>query len=55
VIPETSPLQNKTDRKKRVPKLPGVKIIRRLGKHSVVDIGRPISRKEIKKALAEFP
>jgi AbrB family looped-hinge helix DNA binding protein len=31
------------------------KIIRRKGNHPVGDIGRPITRKEIKDALAEFP
>jgi len=31
------------------------RIIRRKGKHSVVDIGRPITREEIKNALADFP
>jgi AbrB family looped-hinge helix DNA binding protein len=31
------------------------KIIKRKGKHPVGDIGRPISREEIKIALTEFP
>ena len=31
------------------------KIIYRKGKHPVGDIGRPITREEIKNALAEFP
>jgi len=31
------------------------KIIRRKGKHPVGDLGRPITRKELKDALAEFP
>jgi AbrB family looped-hinge helix DNA binding protein len=31
------------------------KIIYREGKHPVGDIGRPITREEIKKALADFP
>jgi AbrB family looped-hinge helix DNA binding protein len=31
------------------------KIIRRKGKHPVGDIGRPITREEMKKALADFP
>lgn len=31
------------------------KIIYRKGKHPVGDIGRPITREEIKSALAEFP
>lgn len=31
------------------------KIIKRKGKHSVGDIGRPITREEIKKALNEVP
>lgn len=31
------------------------KIIVRKGKHPVGDIGRPITRKEIKEALNEFP
>jgi AbrB family looped-hinge helix DNA binding protein len=32
-----------------------VRIIRRKGKHPVGDIGRPITREEIKTALADFP
>ena len=32
-----------------------VKIHRRKGRHPVGDIGRPITRDEIKAALAEFP
>lgn len=31
------------------------KIIKRRGKHPVGDIGRPITREEIKNALIEFP
>ena len=31
------------------------RIIYRRGKHPVGDIGRPITREEIKEALAEFP
>jgi hypothetical protein len=37
------------------PKPIRARIIRRKGKHPVVDIGRPITREEIKNALAEFP
>ena len=32
-----------------------VRIVQRKGKHPVGDIGRPITREEIKAALAEFP
>ena len=32
-----------------------VKVIHRRGKHPVGDIGRPITRDEIKNALADFP
>ena len=32
-----------------------VRILQRKGKHPVGDIGRPITRREIKDALAEFP
>jgi hypothetical protein len=32
-----------------------VRIIRRKGKHSLLSIGRPISREEIFKALEQFP
>ena len=32
-----------------------VRIVRRRGKHPVGDIGRPVTREEIKAALAEFP
>lgn len=32
-----------------------VRILQRKGKHPVGDIGRPITRSEIKAALAEFP
>jgi len=31
------------------------RIVYRKGKHPVGDIGRPITREEIKEALAEFP
>lgn len=31
------------------------KIIRRPGKHPLLDIGRPVTSQEIKQALAEFP
>jgi hypothetical protein len=41
--------------KRRILRLVRPKIIHREGKHSVVDIGQPIKRKEIKAALAEFP
>jgi bifunctional DNA-binding transcriptional regulator/antitoxin component of YhaV-PrlF toxin-antitoxin module len=34
---------------------PKAKVIRRKGRHSVGDLGRPITREEIKKALASFP
>jgi AbrB family looped-hinge helix DNA binding protein len=37
------------------PKPAKVKIIKRSGRHPVGDIGRPITREEIKKALNEFP
>lgn len=40
------------------PKPPGpvqAKIIRRKGKHPVGDLGRPITRQEIKDALTDFP
>jgi AbrB family looped-hinge helix DNA binding protein len=40
------------------PKLPNpvkATIIKRKGKHPVGDIGRPITREEIKNALNEFP
>jgi len=32
-----------------------VRIIRRKGKHSLLSIGRPVSREEIFKALEQFP
>ena len=32
-----------------------VRIIRRKGKHSLLSIGRPISREEVFKALEQFP
>ena len=32
-----------------------VRILQRKGKHPVGDIGRPITREEIKAALADFP
>lgn len=41
--------------KPEVPASVKVKIIRRRGKHPVGDIGRPITREEIKNALNEFP
>ena len=37
------------------PKPTTARIVRRKGKHAAVDIGRPITREEIKNALAEFP
>ena len=39
----------------REPRPNKVKIIARKGKHPVGDIGRPITREEIKAALADFP
>jgi bifunctional DNA-binding transcriptional regulator/antitoxin component of YhaV-PrlF toxin-antitoxin module len=43
-------------RLERPPQAPvKTKIIYRKGKHPVGDIGRPITRDEIKKALADFP
>jgi AbrB family looped-hinge helix DNA binding protein len=32
-----------------------VRIIRRQGKHSLLSIGRPVSREEVFKALEQFP
>jgi AbrB family looped-hinge helix DNA binding protein len=31
------------------------RIIRRRGKHSLLDVGRPVTREEINQALADFP
>jgi bifunctional DNA-binding transcriptional regulator/antitoxin component of YhaV-PrlF toxin-antitoxin module len=42
------------ERPKDRPPVP-VRIHRRKGRHPVGDIGRPITREEIKAALAEFP
>ena len=42
------------ERPKRKPRNK-VRIIRRKGKHSLLSIGRPISREEIFKALEQFP
>ena len=44
-------------RMERPKRKPGtkVRIIRRKGKHSLLSIGRPISREEIFKALEQFP
>jgi len=42
------------ERPKEAPPVP-VKIRQRKGRHPVGDIGRPITREEIKAALAEFP
>ena len=42
------------ERPKEAPPVP-VKIHQRKGRHRVGDIGRPITREEIKAALAEFP
>lgn len=39
----------------RLPKGVKAKIISRKGTHPVGDIGRPITREEIKKALNDFP
>jgi AbrB family looped-hinge helix DNA binding protein len=42
------------ERPKRKPRNK-VRVIRRKGKHSLLSIGRPISREEIFKALEQFP
>jgi bifunctional DNA-binding transcriptional regulator/antitoxin component of YhaV-PrlF toxin-antitoxin module len=39
----------------KAPKPVKAKIIRRIGQHPVGDIGRPITREEIKNALNDFP
>ena len=31
------------------------RVVRRKGKHPVLDVGRPVSTQEIKQALADFP
>ncbi len=31
------------------------RLIRRKGKHPVIDVGRPVTREEIREALTEFP